>query len=297
MSGNYMVVGPRNAHDGPTRTMEIEMTVKGGKCRSCFQCLTIGEPRVKVSYPNVIVPYAARIGVPSFFMHPKCFSTYPVDFIRTGKTAFIDTVQVMNYVINPELDIVGWDMFPQLYHYFSKCELPVSGQQEPCQAPSSFPADRNDQELFGSSDFLFAQSDNIDFKMTVNNVVPDLPDEAASATNSPEMEGSKSPHINQMHSSSASPKLTFIQHPEPQPPCTCLCHSQETSEAVQWVTPREVAKVVGVSSAFLRCLAMDRVIPVLRRPSGQRLYNIASIQKFVDDNTVLPNSLKKQRLQ
>ena len=313
-----MVVGPCNTRDEPTRILEIEVTVKGGKCRSCFQCLTIGEPRVKVSYPNVVVQYAARIGVPSFFMHPECFSTYPVDFIRIGKTAFKETTQVMNYIVNPELDIVGWNKFPHLHHYFSKCELPVPGQQEPCQAPSLFPesvADQYDQEFFSSSDALFAQPDN-SFKMTVNsfghdvNTAPTIkitspqerrahhPDVVASTTKLPDNEDSKDPHVDPMHSSSASSKLTYIQQPEPQTStiCTCLCHSLP-SETVQWMTPREAAKTVGVSPAFLQSLAVDRAIPILRRPSGRRLYSIASIRKFIDDNTVHPVSLKKQRLQ
>ncbi len=312
-----MVVGPCNTYAGSIRTLAIEVTVKGGKCRSCSQSLTIGEPRVKVSYPNVIVQYAARIGVPSFFMHPECFSTYPVDFIRVGKTAFKETVQVMNYVVNPEFDIVGWDMFPHLHHYFSKCELPVPGQQEPCQAPSSVTkpvADRYYQEFSGSSDALFAQSDT-DFKLTVNSfdnkhsapVVEIMslqerpaahhPNEVVSSSKSPENEDNKSSLVDQMQISSASPKLASVQHLESKSAtCTCLYHST-SSEAAQWVTPREAAKTLGISPAFLRSLAMDRAIPVLRRPSGQRLYSISGTQKFIDDNTVHPVILKKQRLQ
>jgi hypothetical protein len=277
--------------------------------------LNVGELRVKVSYPSVIVQYAARTGVPSFFMHPECFSTYPVDFVRIGKTAYKETVQVMNYVVNPELDIVGWDMFPQLHHYFSKCELPVSGKQEPGQAPSSVTksgADRYHEELSGSSDAPSAQPET-NFKPTVNSldnehIAPivesmclekrtDYLNEVASSSKSPENENHKSSLVDQMQISSASPKLASVQHPEPKSAtCACLCHST-SSEAVQWVTPREVVKALGISPAFLRSLAMDRAIPVLRRPSGQRLYNIAGIRKFIADNTVHPVSLKNQRLQ
>ncbi len=325
-----MVVGPCNTYDSPTRTVAIEETLKGGTCRSCSQCLNIGEPRVKVSYPNVIVQYAARIGVPSFFMHPECFSTYPVDFIRMGKSAYKETTRVANYVVNPERDIVGWDMFPQLHHYFSKCQVPCSEQQEPCQMPLSVPkvvVDRHHEELSGSSDALLAQSET-DLKLTVNKfdnkqIAPvvvstclqkrpaaDHPNKVVSSSKPPESDDNKNSLAGQMQINRASPKLSSVQHSESKhatctqhsdskpATCTCLCHST-SSEAVQWVTPREAAKTLGISPAFLRSLAMDRAIPVLRRPSGQRLYSIPDIRKFIDDNTVHvhPVSLKKQRLQ
>jgi hypothetical protein len=259
---------------------------------------------VKVSYPSVIVQYAARTGVPSFFMHPECFSTYPVDFIRMGKTAYKETAQMVNYVINPERDVVGWDMFPQLHHHFSKCQLPFSGQQETCQATSSrtkLVANRYLEELSGTSEALWAKAET-SFKLSVDNSdnknsAPVDNYEIVSLSKPPESEDNQCYLVDQGQMRATSPKLASVQHSEPQIlTCPCSCHSNFSSEAVQWVTPRKAAQNLGISPAILRRLATDRAIPVLRRPNGQRLYNIPGIRKFIDDSTVQPVSLKKPRL-
>ncbi len=129
MSESHIILTASTPTDNPKRQLCIELTVKGGICRSCRQTLIVGEPRIRVMYPNMIVQYSARIGAPSFFMHPKCFETNPVDFWRIGTAAYKETTPIAGFSLNPEVDVVGWDKFPELHHCFSKCQELLEAQQ------------------------------------------------------------------------------------------------------------------------------------------------------------------------
>jgi len=110
-----MILATSTPADHPQRQISIEQTVKGGICRSCRQTLTVGEPRIKVMYPNVVVQYSARVGAPSFFMHPECFKSNPVDFWRIGTAAYKETLPVAGFSLDPTRDVLGWEKFPELH--------------------------------------------------------------------------------------------------------------------------------------------------------------------------------------
>lgn len=130
MSENHIIVCVSDAEVSPKRVLSMEETVKGGICRSCKQILNVGEIRIKVSYPNVIVQYAARTGSPSFYLHPSCFVTQPVDFWRIGPAAYKDTLPVQGFAVNPEVDMIGYDRFPELQRCFDKSRILYLEQQE-----------------------------------------------------------------------------------------------------------------------------------------------------------------------
>jgi len=73
--------------------------------------------------------------------------------------------------------------------------------------------------------------------------------------------------------------------------CLCSCHCRFSPEELQWATPGDASKVLGISTAILRSLAVARVIPVFIRPSGQRMYNLPSIRKFISEHTLQPKCL------
>ncbi len=76
--------------------------------------------------------------------------------------------------------------------------------------------------------------------------------------------------------------------------CSCHCSFSPSDAELRWATPGDAAKIVGISVAILRSLAVARAIPVLIRPSGQRVYNIASIRKFISEHTLQPlNNVEK----
>ncbi len=118
MTENHVILGsPMN---DPRRVISNEETLKGGTCRSCNQTLNVREPRIKVAYPNVIVQYTARTGSPSFYMHPACYETNPVDFWRIGSSAYKETLPIHGFALNPETDVIGYDKYPDLHHCFDK---------------------------------------------------------------------------------------------------------------------------------------------------------------------------------
>jgi len=129
MNENHIFVGASDAALRPRRVISIEETVRGGMCRSCKQTLNVGEARIKVAYPNVIVQFAARVGSPSFYMHPSCFETQPVDFLQMGSTAYKETLPIQGFAVNPEVDIIGYDRFPELHHCFVKSRTMYLQQQ------------------------------------------------------------------------------------------------------------------------------------------------------------------------
>ena len=122
----------------PRRVLSIERVVRGGMCRSCGQTLSVGDARIKVAYPDVLVQYAVRIGSPSFFMHLACFATQPVDYSRTGANAYKDTLPVQGFAVNPEADVIGFEKFPELHHCFDQSRV-LWEQQAPSEADA--PAD------------------------------------------------------------------------------------------------------------------------------------------------------------
>lgn len=319
MSEHYMIVGTSNTNDGPRRVVQIEETLKGGVCRACWQCLSVGEPRIKVSYPNVIVHYAARTGMPSFFIHPECFSTCPVDFVRMGSTAYKETVSVSHYVMNPQCDVVGWNKFPKVQPYFSNCQVPMqlSSLQagvstmpstavlaaSPCHATPSSNSEPALQKSSASLVYDAGACEDVSFTTVAPRSRLPQPcgteadfDAITSALKLP-CEEDQQLYANPGLRSSVKP--TSLLHCQPcMELCTCPCRSESSFETMQWVTPREAAKTLGIAPSFLRSMALDRVIPVLRRPRGQRLYNVRSVRKFLNDHIVHPVnvSLKNQRL-
>jgi hypothetical protein len=67
---------------------------------------------------------------------------------------------------------------------------------------------------------------------------------------------------------------------------SCFCNSVLAER--QWASPKDAADLLGISTAILRSLAHARAIPVFVRPSGQRVYNLPSIRKYIAENTLQP---------
>ena len=57
-------------------------------CRSCEGYIEKGEHRVQIAYPSKIIEFHERTGSVSFFMHPFCFLSRPVDYVKTGPNAW-----------------------------------------------------------------------------------------------------------------------------------------------------------------------------------------------------------------
>lgn len=71
----------------------------------------------------------------------------------------------------------------------------------------------------------------------------------------------------------------------------CHCHSIKPER--QWASPTEAEKILGISSAILRKLANAREIPVFKRLSGHRVYNIPAIRDYIAKHIIQPKSLQK----
>ena len=332
MSESHIILAASKLVDSPKRVISIEDTVKGGICRSCRQTLNVGEPRIKVTYPNVIVQYAARVGAPAFFMHPECFQSNPVDFLRIGTAAYKETMPVAGFSLNPELDVLGWEKFPDLHHCFSKCQELLLAQQITSNAASPILAKEPVPNTPGVSAVEKKETDRYHSESILTHF------DEATATSNPESHQHKLELKNpvdilaicpqkrratdSMGTESAVKRVsaTAVNHtPTPEPTdqndqqhlidrkcsrfliqgctqsehyhagmddCLCSCHCRFSPEELQWATPGDAAKILGISVAILRSLAVARAIPVFIRPSGQRVYNIPSIRKFISEHTL-----------
>ncbi len=332
MNENHIIVATSKIVDSPKRAVSIEETVKGGVCRSCKDTLDVGEPRIKVSYPNVIVQYAARVGAPAFFMHPECFKLNPVDFWRIGTAAYKETMPVACFSLNPELDVLGWDRFPEVHHCFRSCRELWLAQQMGSKATSAIPnvsdvstVERKEtgrhhlepmHTCSGETTVVpTPESHDHNFKLklaseTLVDIRPHCPqkrratDTLAADISIKRVSAASNDHA-QVHKSTyqedqqqvadrQSPKLTIQGCTESEhyhvgmEDCLCSCHCRFFPEQRQWATPSDAAKILGISVAILRSLAIARAIPVLIRPSGQRVYNIPSIRKFISEHTLQP---------
>ena len=100
-----------------------------------------------MAYPDVLVQYAVRSGSPSFFMHPACFATQPVDYSRIGAAAYKDTLPVQGFAVNPEVDVIGFGKFPELHRCFHQSRV-LWEQQAASEADTS--ADVHSSTYLGS---------------------------------------------------------------------------------------------------------------------------------------------------
>jgi len=366
MSENHITLGVSDAEASPKRVIRIEETVKGGTCRSCGQTLNVGEARIKVSYPNVVVQYAARTGSPSFYMHPTCFETQPVDFWQIGSAAYKDTLPVHGFAVNPEMDVIGYDQFPELQHCFDKCRLLYLKEQEvllssknaailcPDVEPTTPSATRPAHCLVlkqdGSAELSVPACNDIRDAGT-NSLVSDpamtngIRSRSQPQENSQRLCPQKRRAEYVRHKTAPQPKYTFAaddederlayrqflqnrengvydrileqytesaglehqagsQDPVVSPSqshtaqgmvlkkpcvrmtkcCSCSCHFPAAER--QWASPQDAAEILGISTAILRSLAHARAVPIFVRPSGQRVYNIPSIRKYITENTL-----------
>jgi len=352
MSENHIILGVSDAEASPKRVIRIEGTAKGGTCRSCGQALNVGEARIKVSYPNVVVQYAVRTGSPSFYMHPACFETQPVDFWRIGSAAYKDTLPVHSFAVNPEVDVIGYDQFPELQHCFDKCRLLYLKEQEAlfpsknatilCAdvAPTSSSAistahclDPNkdgsvEQPVPTCDDLRDTDTSGLAFAQIITN---DIQSRNQPQASSQRLCPQKRRAEYVRHKTAPQPKYTsaaddederlayrqFLQNREngvydrildqyteetddserhnqgivlKEPSvritkcCTCSCHFPAAER--QWASPQDAAEILGISTAILRSLAHARAVPIFVRPSGQRVYNIPSIRKYITENTL-----------
>jgi hypothetical protein len=292
-------------------------------------------------YPNVIVQYSARIGAPSFFMHPECFESNPVDFWRIGTAAYKETMPVAGFGLNPEVDVVGWDKFPELHHCFNRCRELLSAQ--PMTSSASLPtlvtesvlnplavsaAEQNGAEQRSHlstpahSDETIATSspEALQHKLTSEPVVDILPQLCPQKRRGTEfsdigramkcVSANLTNHAPGLAADLTDQRQDLVKCSEPRSAtqgctpsehhhagmedclCSCHCSFSPSDLELQWATPGDAAKVVGISVAILRSLAVARVIPVLIRPSGQRVYNIASIRKFISKHTLQPINIE-----
>ncbi len=369
MSENHIIVGSSDPDVSPKRVFRLEATVKGGTCRSCGQKLNVGEARIKVSYPNVIVQYAARTGSPSFYMHPTCFETQPVDFWRIGSAAYKDTLPVHGFAVNPEIDVIGYDQFPELQHCFDKSRLLYLKEQEvllsskndtiPCPdaEPTTYSGARTARCLVlnqdGSAELPVPGKPRDDLRDTGTNglassqiITNDIQSRNQPQENLQKLCPQKRRAEYVRHKTAPQPKYTFAaddederlayrqflqsrengvydrileqyteesaglehqagsQDPVVSPSqyhtaqgmvlkepcvrmtkcCSCSCHFPAAER--QWASPQDAAEILGISTAILRSLAHARAVPIFVRPSGQRVYNIPSIRKYIRENTL-----------
>ncbi len=339
MSENHIILATSKVADSPRRVISIEETVKGGVCRSCKETLDVGEPRIKVSYPNVIVQYAARVGAPAFFMHPKCFESNPVDFWRIGTAAYKETMSVAGFSLNPELDVIGWERFPEVHHCFSKCQEPLLAQQQMTSSTASLVSatkpvpnipgvsaavDKETDRHHTESIFKFSQigeltdasspelhqpklesqifagtlsmcpqkrcaTDSLDADNALKRVSAASINYCDTPAHEPADQNNQHHAIDRKSSRLTPQGCTQFEHCHVgMEDCLCTCHCRFSPEELQWATPGDAAKILGISVAILRSLAVARAIPVFIRPSGQRVYNIPSIRKFISEHTLQP---------
>jgi hypothetical protein len=64
----------------------------------------------------------------------------------------------------------------------------------------------------------------------------------------------------------------------------CGCHSEKPER--RWASPQEASEILGISSAILRNLANSREIPIFKRASGHRVYDIHAIRAFIEKRTI-----------
>jgi hypothetical protein len=58
----------------------------------------------------------------------------------------------------------------------------------------------------------------------------------------------------------------------------CGCHTVKPEK--KWASPQEAAEILGISATILRSLANAREIPIWKRPSGHRVYDIPAIREY-----------------
>ena len=357
MSENHILIGVSDAEVSPKRVIRIEETVKGGTCRSCGQTLNVGEARIKVSYPNVVVQYAARTGSLSFYMHPICFETQPVDFWRIGSAAYKETLPVQGFAVNPETDIIGYDQFPELQHCFDKSRLLYLKEQEvllssdykkaAISCPDALSIEPNESSAARTARCSVLKQDG-----STGLPVPACNDLRGTDTNSlasaqvvtNDIQSHSQPQRSLQRLCPQKRRAEYVRHTTaPQPKytsaaddederlayrqflnnrengvydqileqyaeesgdsrhttqgivlkkpcvhvskcCSCSCHFPAAER--QWASPHDTAEILGISTAILRSLAHARAVPIFVRPSGQRVYNISSIRKYITENTL-----------
>lgn len=341
MTENHIILAAVNQN--PKRVISIEDTIKEGTCRSCKQVLEIGEPRVKVAYPNVVVQYYSRTGTPSFYMHPACYETNPVDFWQVGQAAYKETIPIAGFAVNPETDVIGYDKYPQLHRHFQNslalhrelqqqaastvalqtqtASLYIAQNEAHPEQPACGAASRTENSTETNS--LAGPPSQVEPEEAPNQqqngkaLLDYTPEQAAQlpqrrgplkrkltlvpgprCTSEPDYEEQQfafeqqikrhraerallSETVNEKYADELSEKLKVTY-------CECRCHIPPAER--QWASPQEATQILGINSAILRSLASARAIPVFYRPSGQRVYNIPSIRKYIADNmqTALP---------
>lgn len=103
--------------------IHVEKGSKSSTCRSCNTAIEPGLLRIKVSYPHVIVEYTTRSGAPFYFLHPECFKSSPVDYIKTGSDAWKHWSPVQRFELKSEAQIIGLKDFPSARQYLSRCTI------------------------------------------------------------------------------------------------------------------------------------------------------------------------------
>lgn len=101
----------------------IEKGVKESTCRSCGSAVDAGLIRVRLSYPSINVQYATRSGSPSFCLHPECLYVAPVDYEKTGSSAWKAWTAVKRFELKSEAQITGLEEYPNVRHYFARCMI------------------------------------------------------------------------------------------------------------------------------------------------------------------------------
>ena len=365
MTDNHIILGDSKQI---RRVVSVEDTIKGGLCRSCGQTLNVGEPRVKVAYPNVIVQYSNRTGSPSFFMHPACYESNPVDFWRIGHAAWKETVPIKGFALDLDKDVPGLDRFPQVRERFRHShELYLKAQESTDSTESSAssvgsipdcaklcqvhpinspPTVTNVQQ---DADSNCAEQSHVDIPTVQDIPFPWPENNTSTAVVSRQMDDAKESAVRsdlsclklplkrkaekiaarltapcpqrtdaaddeendfrraQMHKyHEAEMRMLFEEGSQnnnseaaPSPSdsisdllrrlktcCDCACHIPPAER--QWASPHDTAEILGISTALLRSLAYARAIPVFVRPSGQRVYNIPSVRKYMAEHTLPP---------
>jgi len=289
-------------------------------------------------------------------MHPTCFETQPVDFWRIGSAAYKDTLPVHGFAVNPEIDVVGYDQFPELQHCFDKSRLLYLKEQEvllsskidtiscPDAEPTTYSGARTASCLVlsqdGSAELPVPGKPRDDLRDTGTNgsassqiIANDIQSRNQPQESSQRLCPQKRRAEYVRHKTAPQPKYTsaaddederlayrqFLQNREngvydrildqytdsEEPDnskrdnqgivlkepcvrmtkcCSCSCHFLAAER--QWASPQDAAEILGISTAILRSLAHARAVPIFVRPSGQRVYNIPSIRKYITENTL-----------
>jgi len=91
--------------------ISVDRSEKTSTCRSCNRAISAETPRVKIAYPQIIVKYAERTGIPSFFMHLECFRDRPVDYIKDGPHPWRSWQQIKRFAYQ-QSQIAGLERCP-----------------------------------------------------------------------------------------------------------------------------------------------------------------------------------------